>query len=350
MNGRDGLREALVLATLVALPISTAAHEVSMALLVLWALLGDRAAGFRASAWGPVAGAAALAAVLGAWASGDVREGFGQAWVLAPLVALTQPANATTTARRTQVALGAAGLSAACAIGQAATGAEATGLLSHHLTLAYALQAPFGVAVAQRRGWLALLLAGGVLATRSDAAPIALVATAAAAWTRRPLVALTGGTVATLLALRALSDADELRQRAILWTGGLALAPGQAGAGGYAAASAGLYDRLSPGFWFPNHAHDGLIQIGATLGPAGVLAMAGLVGAGLLRGHPGPAAGLVGILVGGLTQNTLGDLEVARSSWVWLAILGTVGHDGGQSPACSPTSPASPSPGPSTRP
>lgn len=346
------LHELLVAAVLVTLPLSTGAHEVSMALLLGWALLVRRAAGFSALPWSGAAVATAAACVLGAWASGDVREGFGQAWLLAPLVALAGPVEEGSMRWLLRLGVGAAAVAAAMAVTQAAVGGEGRGLFSHHLSLAYALLPPFAVALSRRQFPLAALLAAGVLAARSDAAPIALLATALAVWTGRPLVATLLGSVATLGALAGFAGTDELRQRAVLWTGGLLVGPGSAGAGGYALASAPEYERLSPGFWFPNHAHDSFIQLGATLGAGGVLAMAVLVLAAMKHGHPAARAGLAGVLVGGLTQNTLGDLEVARAVWVWLAILGTVGHAGGQSAACPPPSSSSAPPllEPSTRP
>lgn len=345
-----GLREGFVLLALVALPLSTAAHEVSMAVLLAWVVVAERARPFAMTPWAAGAVASAVVCVLGGWASGNLREGWGQAWLLAPLVALAAPVEAPLLHRRMSVGLWAAGGAAAIALVQAAGGAAGRGLFSHHLSLAYSLLFPFGVALAGRRWGLAALLAAGVLSARSDAAPIALVATAAAVALKRPLVALGGGAAATLVALGAFANVDELRQRAVLWTGGLLVAPGEAGAGGYAAASSQRYEALSPGFWFPNHAHDNVVQLGATLGAGGLVAFALLLLVALRRGHPGAAAGLVGVLVGGLTQNTLGDLEVARSGWVWLAILGTVGQAGGQSVPCCPSSSPPPSPAPSIRP
>ncbi|MBM4393523.1 MAG: hypothetical protein FJ090_20560, partial [Deltaproteobacteria bacterium] len=60
--------------------------------------------------------------------------------------------------------------------------------------------------------------------------------------------------------------------------------------------------------------------------------LAALVAAVLRRAHPAAAAGLVGVLVGGFTQDTLGDLEVARAALAWIAVLGTSGQDRGQAP------------------
>lgn len=345
-------REALVLVVLAALPWATSVQEIGLALLLTMALFDGRARAFLALPWALPALATAGAWVLASFASGDVREGLGHAWLLAPVVALAGLApGAESRRRRELVGLGTAAAAAALAIGQAVQGAAATGAFSHHLTLAYALVVPFGVALAARRWAVAATLAAGVLATRSDAAPVALLATAAAALGLRPGLAAALGAALTLAGLRFAARPDELAQRAVLWTGGLLIPPGHAGAGGYRAASAPIYESLQPGFWFPNHAHDAFVQLAATAGAAGWVATLALVVVAFTRGARGAAAGLVGVLVGALTQDTLGDLEVARAAWVWLAILGTSVQDEGLAAACSPSrSLALPSPEPSIKP
>ena len=337
---------------LTALPWATGVQEIGLALLLALALFDGRGRAFLALPWAIPALAAAAAWALASLASSDVREGLGHAWLLAPVVAMAGLApGAEAVRRRELVGLAAAVAAATLALWQAAQGAAATGAFSHHLTLAYALIVPFGVAVSARRWAVAALLAAGVLATRSDAAPVALVATAAAALGLRSGLAAALGAALTLAGLRFAAHPDELAQRAVLWTGGLLIPPGHAGAGGYRAASAPIYDSLQPGFWFPNHAHDAFIQLSATAGAAAWVATLALVVVVFTRGARGAAAGLVGVLVGGLTQDTLGDLEVARAAWVWLAILGTSVHDEGLAAACSPSRfLASPSPEPSIRP
>lgn len=345
-------RNALVLVVLVSLPWATSVQEIGVGLLLAAALLDGRARAFLALPWAVPALATAGAWVLASFASGNLREGLGHAWLLAPLVALAGPRPELEAARRREIlGLAAAAFAAGLALWQAAQGAVATGAFSHHLTLAYALVVPFGVAVAARRWAVAAVLAAGVLATRSDAAPIALLATAAAALGLRPGLAAALGAALTLAGLRFAARPDELAQRAVLWTGGLLIPPGHAGAGGYRAVSAPIYESLQPGFWFPNHAHDAFIQLAATAGAAGWVATLALVVVIFARGSRGAAAGLVGVLVGALTQDTLGDLEVARAAWVWLAILGTSVHDEGLAAACSPSpSLASPSLEPSIKP
>jgi hypothetical protein len=322
--GHARLGEALLVALFVALPLSTAAQELTLALALLYGLTRPTRARLGHEPWGRAALAAAVVWILLAMMSGNLHEGLGHAWLLAPLVAI--PAvlgdDDAARARVERIGLLAAGVAAAWGIGQRALGGVGTAGLSHHLSLAYALLVPLGVAMATRRWGTAAVLAAGVFATGSEGAVVALGVTATAALSRRPLPALAVGT-ATMLALLWLADANELHERAILWTGGLTIAGGGAvGPGAYAAASGPAYDTLSPGFWFPNHAHDSAIQLLAVLGPAGLVAMLGLALLALRHGAVGPAAGLAGVLVGALTQDVLGDLEVARAAWAWLALYG----------------------------
>lgn len=308
--------DVLVGLLLLALPLSTAGLEIATGLCLAAALLLPEA---RARLDHPLllpALAVALVWVAAIPTSGDVREGFGHAWVLAPLLAV--PA-LRPDPRVAAVGVGAAGLAAAWALGQAVQGAQGTAGFSHHLSLAYALLPPLGVAIA--RGWRlpAALLVLGVLATRSVGALPALGATLLAAQVGRPAVAAGLGAALTV-ALLPLAAPDEVAQRAVLWTGGLSLLDAPVGPGGYPAASALAYDAIQPGFWFPNHAHDSAVQLLAVLGPAGLVAMAWLVARALRHGDRGAAAGLAGVLVGVVTQDVFGDLEVARATWTWLAL------------------------------
>lgn len=334
--------------TVIALPLSTSLHEISLAVLLATGLAGGgalwvwlRAKPDKSSditnifedhpfpIWLAPAFVAAACFVLGALPLGDLREGLGHAWLLAPLLAIPL-AHVTKDERRILVrcALAAASLAAILALLQRAGGGVATGAFGHHLTLAYAMVPPFAAAVAFRMWPVAVLLAAGSLASGSAAAPISLMVAGFAASLgsqrggRSAAISLGVGAVATLTGIALFADTEELRQRAVMWTGGLSIAPGSAGAGGYGVATEAIYDRLSPGFYFPNHAHDSAIQLYATLGPAGCVAVAFLVGTIFRRGHRAAAAGLAGVLVGGLTQDVLGDLEVARALWVWTAVLG----------------------------
>ena len=92
-----------------------------------------------------------------------------------------------------------------------------------------------------------------------------------------------------------------------------------------------------------SHAHNNFLQMAAEAGLAGLAAF-GLVYATVLRRGaeaiaraPDPArwaaaagawAGVIGFLVGGLTQYTFGDAEVAIAMWVALAILARLAEDG----------------------
>jgi hypothetical protein len=276
--------------------------------------------------WAIPALAVAAVWVVESVASGNLHEGLGHAWLLAPLPAIAVVRERDTIER---IGLGAACAAAIWGIAQRLGGIDGHGNFSHHLTLAYALLPPLGVAAARRRHGVTAILIAGVLATDSEGAVPALFATLAAARLVRPGWALAGGVVATLLLLGTVADPDELRQRAILWTGGLSLFPnGPVGPGGYVAASALAYDHLSPGFWFPNHAHDSGIEVLAVLGPAGFVAFAALIGAALGNADRGAAAGLAGVVVGAMTQDVFGDLEVARAAWAWIALTAVGNRDG----------------------
>jgi O-antigen ligase len=85
-----------------------------------------------------------------------------------------------------------------------------------------------------------------------------------------------------------------------------------------------------------SHAHNNFLQIAAEAGLAGLAAfgflyavalrrgfeaVAGAAGADLRAAASGPLAGTIGFLVGGLTQYTFGDAEVAIAMWTALALL-----------------------------
>jgi O-antigen ligase len=85
-----------------------------------------------------------------------------------------------------------------------------------------------------------------------------------------------------------------------------------------------------------SHAHNNFLQLAAEAGLAGLAAFTLLFAVALRTGWPavraapdadswavaaGGWAGLIGFLVGGLTQYTFGDNEVALTMWVALALL-----------------------------
>ena len=265
--------------------------------------------------------------------SGNFHEGIGHLWPLAALLVIPMLRGVSGVDSEPSIR---AGLWAAAGLGVwgavEGTMREAHGPFSHHLTLAYALLPPLGVAL-QRRSALALPMVLGVLGSRSSGALVALGVTgvlgvwagfdgargrSGSRW-RGPAGALTG------MALTAIglpfADPTEVHSRAVLWTGGLRVAQdGLVGPGGYPAASALIYDKLETGFWFPNHAHDSATQVYAVLGPAGWLCALMLVAACFEGFGIGAAAGLAGVCVGSLTQDNFGDLEVIRAITVWGAL------------------------------
>ncbi len=308
------------------LPMSTAAQEIVMAFACANAL---RLRNLRAAPWLPAAGALAVVWVLSALASGNAREGLGHAWQLAPLVAVAAHRGGEMVERIGLLAASFAAIWAGC---QWAAGGIGHAAFPQHLTLAYALLPPLGVAAARGRWATVCILLTGIAATRSDGAILATLATLAVARFGRPTLILGGAALATVALLPLLANADELRQRSVLWTGGLSLLDARGvGAGAYGAASAGAYDNLSPGFYFPNHAHDAAIQLLAVLGPAGLVAAAAFVAVVFRTAASAASAGLVGILVGGLTQDTWGDLEVIRAALAWLALIGSRARNSGAS-------------------
>ncbi len=289
----------------------------------------------------------ALVWVLMVPVSGNLREGLGHVWPVAPLFVVptllkaARSGEGRTGAGSTALATAVrAGLIAAALLGAEASVEgcfrEAQGPFSHHLTLAYVLLPPLGVAL-QRRSALAFPIALGVLGSRASGALFALPVTVLlGVWAardatlgrvsspRRSGLAALLGMLLTAFAL-PLGDAKELGERAVLWTGGLELglgAAGPAGPGGYPAASAPLYNQLQSGFWFPNHAHDSATQALAVLGPAGWLVGLAFVAALFDAFGGGAAAGLAGVCIGSLTQDNFGDLEVIRSVVIWGAIAG----------------------------
>lgn len=301
------------------LPLSTAAQEIAMALACASAL---RTRTVRADPWLPAAFALAVLWTLSSIASGNVREGLGHAWQFAPLLAVSAHRGGEWVER---TGLFAAIVAASWAVVQWASGDTGHAGFPQHLTLAYALLPPLGVAAARGRWSVVCVLLAGIGATRSEGAILATAATLVVARWGRPTTALIAGALATVAMLPLLADVDELRQRSILWTGGLWLARARGlGAGAYGHASVLAYDRLSPGFYFPNHAHDSAIQLLAVLGPAGLVAAVAFVVLVFRHAQPAAAAGFVGILIGGLTQDTWGDLEVIRAALAWLALLGPV--------------------------
>ena len=213
--------------------------------------------------------------------------------------------------------------------------ALATGTFSHHLTLGYALVPPLSILMHQELGlgpWprrgAVILLAGGIIASGGQGPLLALVLVLLAHW-MAPLVVLTMGVVANLIGVVVLPS-NLVEQRAVLWTSGadvLALPGVGVGEADFRTALATAEQAIQPGFYFPLHAHDSLLQIGMTIGLGGWIAWAALL---LMMWDKTGRAGRVAIaavVVGGLTQDTLGDLEVIRALTAWVigtSMLGSV--------------------------
>ena len=207
--------------------------------------------------------------------------------------------------------------------------ALAKGTFSHHLTLGYALAPPFAMVMHQELGlgpwWrrgAVILLAGGIVASGGQGPLLAVVLVLLAHW-MRPVAALTVGVVANLIGVVVLPSLL-VEQRAVLWTSGaqvLALPGVGVGQSEFRTALATAEQSVQPGFYFPLHAHDSLLQIGLTAGLGAWIAWAALL---LLMWERTGRAGRVAIaaiVVGGLTQDTLGDLEVIRALTAW--VIGT---------------------------
>ncbi|MEL6344883.1 MAG: hypothetical protein AAFV53_17330 [Myxococcota bacterium] len=195
----------------------------------------------------------------------------------------------------------------------------ARGPFSHHLTLGYALLVPLAIALERRRWGLAAAIAAGSLSTLS-AGPLLSLVVLLAAMRIRPLYALIGGAIVAVGIVGLLTEQPMLQERATLWAAGARMtitAPLGAGAGMFRSPMADTQDLLSPGFHFPLHAHDTALQIGAILGIGGWIGWAWLIGALWRRAQRGGRAAIAAIAIGGLTQDTLGDLEVIRALCAW---------------------------------
>ncbi|MEC7948287.1 MAG: hypothetical protein VX265_12040 [Myxococcota bacterium] len=254
------------------------------------------------------------------------------AWTWALLV-FAPPAfaglSAAGRARIEQVGLAAASAAGLWAVVETVVGGAAPwhapvdGPFSHHLTLGYALLAPLARSLWTRRWWSAFLIGLGI-GCAGASGPLLSTGVLVAALVLPPAAALTGGVGVALMAVLALAGDAELAQRVVLWTAGADVAldhPHGAGLAGVRPATALAQTAVAPGFHFPFHAHDSALQAAAVGGWAGWVAAAWALFA-LWRhtDRPGRAA-IAAAVVGGLTQDTLGDLEVTRALCAW-AILG----------------------------
>ena len=195
----------------------------------------------------------------------------------------------------------------------------AAGPFSHHLTLGYSLLPPFALAFHRGWWWRALTCALGVAMTLSLGPALGL-AVAVAAVRASPRAAVLGGAAAALVCIAAMRGSPVLAERAVLWTSGaevLLQSPLGVGPGSDRPALAMAQHALEPSFYFPFHAHDSLLQVGVEVGWAGWLAWGWLLLSLWRRATVPGRAGIAAILIGGLTQDTLGDLEVCRVMCAW---------------------------------
>ena len=314
-----------------ALPLGTALLEIATALALAAALVRPARSGW------PYAAPIALIACCSLVATrptdlASLRAALGPLWALALCLAIPRLAIPP---RALQLGVLSAIVVAAVAIVQAVLMAGrgepalATGTFSHHLTLGYALVPPFAIVVYQELGlgpWLrraaVVLLAGGIVASGGQGPLFALGLVLLAHW-MRPVAALAVGVVANLVGVIVLPSLL-VEQRAILWTSGaqvLALPGAGVGQSGFRAALASAEQAVQPGFYFPLHAHDSLLQIGLTIGFGAWIAWAALLMMMWERTGRAGRVAIAGVVVGGLTQDTLGDLEVIRALTAW--VIGT---------------------------
>lgn len=255
-----------------------------------------------------------------------LRAALEPPWALALLVLLPAlPADAEARERAARWGLcgaalvGVGALAHALLQGQLPWESPERGLYSHHLTLGYALLPPFAAALDRRRWGEALGIAAGVVAAGSSGPALAM-AVIGVGLLVGPVVALVGGALIAVGLVAALAADPELHERALLWTSGAQLALGRpmgTSVAGFREAVAPVQDALSPSFYFPLHAHDAALQAAAVAG-LGAWVLWGWLGLLLWRrgGRAGRLA-LAALLVGGLTQDTLGDLEVVRALCFW---------------------------------
>lgn len=345
-------RFAILLLLFVALPLGAAPLEIASGLALALALLGMPRAVQKSGLLGPVA--AVALAWLGSALGRDpalpaLVEAAGRTWPLALVIAvptLAEGLEPRQLRRVETVGLGVAAAVAALAWVPVVGGlwpweSPERGLFSHHLTLGYALLPACARALAERR-WGFAAAAGLGIAAAGSSGPLLALVVAGAALVFPARAALVGGVGVALVLMRLLAADPDLHQRAVLWSSGAALAttsPLGVGPLGYRAAVEPVQRALEPGFYFPMHAHDAALQIAALAGFGAWIAWIWLVLEIWRRGGRAGQAALAGLLVGGLTQDTLGDLEVIRAACAWAllpALLGTAGADRGRDRADLP--------------
>ena len=319
---------------LLALPLGTAPGEIAAGLVTALAvvqILRRRASLDPELAW-PVALIAVswLASGIGRDpAAPQLIEALGRCWPLSLVLLLPAlPISAPDSDRAQRIGLwAAAGVGALAVLQVALSGAPpwetpAKGLFSHHLTLGYGLLPALAVAVVARSWVPAALIALGVAATGSSG-PALSVAVIALGLLVGPGRALVGGALAAIALVVGLRADPALTERAVLWTSGATLAlqnPLGVGPAGFREAAAPVQASLVPDFYFPLHAHDAALQIAALAGWGAWVAWAWLALALWRRADRAGRLAIAALAVGGLTQDTFGDLEVIRALSAWVLL------------------------------
>lgn len=329
-------RLAALLVLFACLALGTAAGEIAAGIATATAIVaGDRR---HLPLLAPVA-AVAFTLGLSALGNGGAIEVLGRTWPLIPALAvpmLVQDISRQHLARVEQAGLWAAGaMGLAVVVTTIATGVPpwvepATGPFSHHLTLGYALIVPLARALSVR-AWAPAALMVAAVACTGASGPALSVAVVALAVAWRPLPALGLGVGVALAVMLVLAGEPELHQRAVLWATGAGLLsthPLGVGPDGFRAAANTLQEQLEPGFHYPFHAHDSALHVAAIAGVGAWVAWAWLLATTWARtGRAGKAA-IAALVVGSLTQDTLGDLEVVRALFAWALLPALVGRGG----------------------
>jgi O-antigen ligase len=239
---------------------------------------------------------------------------------------------------------------------EGAHGYAAVGFFRNYLTYAHVLILPFGFALASRARGTRLvvvpLLALALVFSTARGAWLAAVAmvlglmvTSRAAATRLVLLAGVAALAAAISPgfrqqmLPALTDAETNAGRIAIFAANLDVVADHPllglGFGRYQKAARPYYER-HPRADRRSHAHNNFLQIAAESGLVGLAAWTLLFATALRFGIEavrrtsdpdvrttalGACLGLVGFLVGGLTQYSFGDSEVAIAMWATLAVL-----------------------------
>ena len=239
---------------------------------------------------------------------------------------------------------------------EGALGYASVGFFRNYLTFAHVLIIPLGFALVSRERWMRLgavpLLALALVFSTARGAWVAALAMALGALVTgrgaatRVLMLVGVGAFAVVMSpglrqqvLPALTSAEMNTGRLEIWRANLDIIHDHPvfglGFGRYQRAARPYYDR-HPDADRRSHAHNNFLQIAAEAGLVGLAAFTLLFATMLRFGidavrrcrdpdlHAvalGGCLAIVGFLVGGLTQYSFGDTEVATAMWVTAAVL-----------------------------